>query len=246
MIALLAALAGGYLLGAIPTAALIARAKGKDVFTLGSGNMGAMNTARNLNIWLGALVLLLDVAKGAAATGVGMLVASLTPESATAAATATSAAAAAATAAATVGAVSAIPLALAAPLAAGFGAVLGHAWSAFVRFKGGKALATTLGVSLPLYPQAGLAALVLIIAVYLITRRAGIAGVVTMLAYPVLTLLALDKAGWPREDAFAVVTWVLPIVAVVLLKHLLAWLRRPPKETTGVTADGGGPLADRR
>ncbi len=232
MIALLAALAGGYLLGAIPTAALIARAKGKDVFTLGSGNMGAMNTARNLNIWLGALVLLLDVAKGAAATGVGMLVASLTPESATAAAT--------------VGAVSAIPLALAAPLAAGFGAVLGHAWSAFVRFKGGKALATTLGVSLPLYPQAGLAALVLIIAVYLITRRAGIAGVVTMLAYPVLTLLALDKAGWPREDAFAVVTWVLPIVAVVLLKHLLAWLRRPPKETTGVTADGGGPLADRR
>jgi glycerol-3-phosphate acyltransferase PlsY len=216
VIALLAALAGGYLLGAIPTAALVARARGKDVFALGSGNMGAMNTARNLNVWLGVLVLVLDVAKGAAATAFGMLVASLT---ATAAVDPVGSTASAAT----------IPLALGAPLAAGFGAVLGHAWSAFVRFKGGKALATTLGVSLPLYPQAGLAALVLIVAAYLITRRSGIAAVVTMLAYPVLTLLALDKAGWAREDAFAVVTWVLPISAVVLIKHLIAWLRAPRK-----------------
>lgn len=218
MIALLAALAGGYLLGAIPTAALVARARGKDVFALGSGNMGAMNTARNLNVWLGVLVLALDVAKGAAATGFGMLVAGLTTTAALDPAGAT------------------IPLALNAPLAAGFGAVLGHAWSAFVRFKGGKALATTLGVSLPLYPQAGLAALVLIVAAYLITRRSGIAAVITMLAYPALTLLALDKAGWVREDVFAVVTWVLPIVAVVLIKHLIAWLR-----PTGAAAAPPGP-----
>lgn len=218
LVELLAALAVGYLVGSVPTAAWIARARGKDVFSLGSGNMGAMNTARNLTLGLGVLVLALDVAKGALATYLGLFIA-------------------AASAANTPGVEAP---ALAAPLVAGFGAVLGHAFSMFVGFRGGKALATTLGVSLPLYPQVGLAALILIVALYLIVRRAGLAAIITMLAYPFLALLTLDRSGWPREDSFAVVTGVLPIVAIVLLKHLLAWRNAPKAKASDVTASEAG------
>lgn len=206
MLEALAALGVGYLVGSVPTAAWIARLKGKDVFTLGSGNMGAMNTARNLSFGWGVAVLLLDVAKGSLATWLGLLMS-------------------AASGAGQGGGPA--EAALVAPLAAGFGAVLGHAFSFLVGFRGGKALATTLGVSLPLYPLVGLAALVLIIALYLIVRRSGLAAVITMLTYPLLALLTLDRAGWPREETFAVVTGVLPIVAVVLLKHLMAWRTEP-------------------
>ena len=215
LVELLAALAVGYLVGSIPTAAWIARARGKDVFSLGSGNMGAMNTARNLTLGLGVLVLALDVAKGALATYLGLFIAAASAPGVEAPA-------------------------LAAPLVAGFGAVLGHAFSMFVGFRGGKALATTLGVSLPLYPQVGLAALILIVALYLIVRRAGLAAIITMLAYPFLALLTLDRSGWPREDSFAVVTGVLPIVAIVLLKHLLAWRNAPKAKASDVTASEAG------
>lgn len=215
--AALAALAVGYLLGSVPTAALVARARGQDVFRLGSGNMGAMNTARNLSLGWGVIVLLLDVGKGALATYLGLLMASATA--------------------------AALQLAPspAVPLAAGLGAVLGHAFSMFVRFRGGKALATTLGVSLPYYPAVGLAGLVLIVALYLITRRAGAAAVVTMLAYPALAFLALERLGWPRDETFAVVTGVLPIVAIVLLKHLLA-----RRKEAALTANADGARERRR
>ena len=62
----------GYLIGGLPSAALVARLKGKRIFEVGSGNMGAMNTARNLGWGLGALVLFMDVAKGAAAGALGL------------------------------------------------------------------------------------------------------------------------------------------------------------------------------
>ncbi len=199
----LVALAAGYLIGSFPSAALLARLRGHDVFAVGSGNMGAMNAARNLGFGLGAAVLALDVGKGALATYLGMRMAAFQG----------------------LGDVSALVVAL----AAGFGAVLGHAFSLFVRFRGGKALATTFGVSLPLYPWVGLYGLVLIVALVLLTRRSELASVLTMIAYPVLALFTLERYGWPREHTFVVVTGVVPIVAVVLLRHLLA--RRRPAVT---------------
>jgi acyl phosphate:glycerol-3-phosphate acyltransferase len=69
-IALLVPLA--WLLGAFPTAVLVARAKGRDVLREGSGNPGASNVGRVLGWRWGALVLAADVAKGALAAGVGL------------------------------------------------------------------------------------------------------------------------------------------------------------------------------
>ncbi|MGI8822114.1 MAG: glycerol-3-phosphate 1-O-acyltransferase PlsY [Acidimicrobiia bacterium] len=61
----------GYLVGSIDFAVLVARAQGKDIYEMGSGNPGAANVLRNLG-WKAALpVMLGDVAKGAAAAAVG-------------------------------------------------------------------------------------------------------------------------------------------------------------------------------
>jgi len=64
----------GWLLGTFPSALLVARAHGRDVLKEGSGNPGASNVARLLGWRAGAIVLLLDFAKGAIAAGGGMLI----------------------------------------------------------------------------------------------------------------------------------------------------------------------------
>jgi glycerol-3-phosphate acyltransferase PlsY len=193
---LVAALGVGYLLGAIPSAALAARLRGQRIFDVGSGNMGAMNTARNLGWGLGVAVFAADVGKGALATAAGMAMAravALEPGAA-----------------------------LATALAAGLGAVAGHAWSVFVRFRGGKALATLLGASLPLYPLGGLAGLVLLVALTLLTRRAAWASVATLVLYPLVVALAALRGGAGAETAFALFTGTLPLAAIAIAKH-----RRP-------------------
>src|SRR5690606_41037341 len=208
MLDLLAALAVGYLLGGLPTAAIAARLRGADIFEVGSGNMGAMNTARNLGLPLGVAVALVDVGKGALATYLGMLMAEVSGR--------------------------ADAGALLPALAAGFGAVLGHGFSPWAHFRGGKAIATTFGVSLPLYPIAGLYYLALIVAVYLLTRRfspgAGVAGAVAALVYPLVTLLLLPRFGWGGDELFTLVTGLVPLSLVVLVKYWQAWRRhrRPP------------------
>ncbi|MGH9138496.1 MAG: glycerol-3-phosphate acyltransferase [Acidimicrobiales bacterium] len=67
-----ALLPAAYLLGTFPSAALVARASGVDIMTIGSGNPGASNVARALGWRKGVLVFLLDALKGAAAALVGL------------------------------------------------------------------------------------------------------------------------------------------------------------------------------
>src|SRR6476469_707060 len=64
-----------YLLGTFPSASLVARRRGVDVTAAGSGNPGASNTFRLLGWKAGVVVFALDVAKGAIAAGVGLVVA---------------------------------------------------------------------------------------------------------------------------------------------------------------------------
>ncbi len=194
----LVALAAGYLLGALPTAYLVAKARGVNVFAVGSGSMGAMNTARNLGVGAGLLVLAVDVGKGALATYLGTLMAGIESGG---------------------GDAFALP-SLLPPLAAGLGAVTGHCFSAYVRFRGGQGLATALGAALPLYPYPALYGVVLVVALVLLFRRSGPAILVTLALYPVVTLLALDRHGWPREGTFLVTTFVVLMCLVGLARQL--------------------------
>jgi glycerol-3-phosphate acyltransferase PlsY len=193
MITLLAAMALGYLLGAIPSAAWVARWRGLEIFAVGSGNMGAMNTARNLGYAWGVVVLVMDVAKGVAVTWAALAMASFSG----------------------IGEAGALAVAL----AAGAAAVTGHAWSLYVGWRGGKGLATMLGLSLPLYPWGGLVGLLLLVALTLLTRRPHLATVLGLLAYPWLVSATALRTGESLETAFALFTGMLPLVVVSLLKH---------------------------
>lgn len=199
MFDLLVALALGYLLGSVPTAAIAARLKGKDIFAVGSGNMGAMNSARNLGWGVGVAVALVDVGKGALATYLGLQMADV------------------------LGRVGAAGLALA--MAAAVGAVLGHAFSAWVQFSGGKAIATTFGVTLPLAPLLGLFYLGFIVGIYLIGRHMNLAGTLGALLLPVVTLFLLGREGWFGDELFTVVNGMVPIGLIGAYKHVRAWQR---------------------
>ncbi len=154
----IASLLGAFLLGGIPFSHLIARRRGVDLTTVGSGNVGATNLARALGYGLGAAGLLLDAAKGAVAVLVPR--AALGPQ--------------------------ATPMiqALAAALV-----VLGHSFSPFLRFKGGKGVATGAGAFAVLAPQATLAAVGVFGVVVALTRIVGLGSVVAALALPVAALL---------------------------------------------------------
>jgi acyl phosphate:glycerol-3-phosphate acyltransferase len=120
---LLAALIGGYLLGAIPFGLILARLGGLgDIRKIGSGNIGATNVLRSGRKGLAAATLILDGGKGAVAV---LLAGIWGPD---------------------------------VQLAAGIGAVLGHLYPVWLRFKGGKGVATTLGVLLALAWPVGVAA----------------------------------------------------------------------------------------
>lgn len=194
----LAALAAGYFLGGLPTAALAARWRGRDIFRVGSGNMGAMNTARNLGFALGALVFSVDVAKGAAAAALGGWLLTVAGSS--------------------VGS-------LGGALAAGVGATAGHAWSPYVGFRGGKALATIFGAALLVAPIAAGYALALIVGLTLVLRRATTAAILALTTCPFLAVVVLLRAGAPSERAFAVATGVALMAAISIVKHVQA-LRR--------------------
>ena len=164
---------GGYLLGALPFSAWIARLHGVDLRRVGSGNYGATNVARALGKGWGALALLLDATKGAAAvhwgTHLGLTGWDL--------------------------------------LAVGFCGILGHVASVFLGFRGGKGVATSLGVFVALEPMATSAAFVTFVVVLVLTRYVSLGSMLGGLAL-VLTLVLTRGLDEPATR-FAVVAWVL-------------------------------------
>ncbi len=157
-----------------------------------------MNTARNLGWALGVLVLLLDLGKGALASFIGLQL----------------------------GVLGGDPLIT--PLVAGVGAIIGHLWSVWVGFRGGKGLATTLGVALPVYPLGGLYGLAALLVSVLIFRRVTLATFLIALVYPVGIYLSLASSA-PPERITATTLAACLIALLVALKTFLSTrpVRRP-------------------
>jgi glycerol-3-phosphate acyltransferase PlsY len=150
-----------YLLGSIPTGYLVGRARGVDIRTVGSKNMGATNVFRTVGKTLGILVLLADAAKGwlAVVWLAPLMGHAFSPE--------------------------AIPAGL--KVVAGVGAILGHNYTCWLQFKGGKGIATTGGVFLALAPWALLMALAAWIIVFAATRYVSVASLTAAVVLPVAT-----------------------------------------------------------
>jgi glycerol-3-phosphate acyltransferase PlsY len=168
-----------YLVGSIPFSFLVARAFGvADVRQVGSGNVGATNVLRNAGRKAGGLALLLDAAKGAAAS---LLAVRLAPDQETTWAFAAVA------------------------------AVLGHMYPVWLRFRGGKGVATGVGAFAPLAPEAALGATVLFLLTLAVTRYVSVSSIVGAGS---LALLAL-VLGSPEP-----VVWAAALTAaLVVLRH---------------------------
>lgn len=184
-----------YLLGSIPFGYLIVRAReGSDIRQTGSGGTGATNVSRRAGKAAGVLTLLLDAFKGAAAVLIAMWVLNVPvtgdPNVANLQTSAAWFVAAAALA-----------------------AILGHIFPVWLKFRGGKGVATGVGVFLVLMPAVvGIAALIFV-GIVLLTRYVSLGSIVAALSIPVLLLLKFKFVAPPANSA--------PLMTVALLGALL-------------------------
>jgi glycerol-3-phosphate acyltransferase PlsY len=150
------AIVAAYLIGAVPTGFLVARAFGVgDIRRHGSGNIGATNVLRAAG-WMPALLtLILDIAKGYGAVWLGARLAGGAPSIA----------------------------------ACALAAVVGNCWSVFLRFRGGKGVATGLGALLALVPWAVVPAIPVWLAIALTTRYVSLGSILAAACVPFGALL---------------------------------------------------------
>jgi glycerol-3-phosphate acyltransferase PlsY len=175
-----------YLLGSIPTGYLLYRIfRRQDIRSVGSGNIGATNVLRAGGKGLGAATFVLDVVKGCTAVWLGGYLASLW--------------------------MPAVPLRSAEAFAA-LCAVLGHMFPIWLRFRGGKGVATGFGVFLFICPWAALASIATFVVVFGITRYVAIASIIGAAVFPVFAWFLVTGARPPFFFAAAIGVSLLIIV----------------------------------
>lgn len=163
----------GYLLGSLPFGYLVARAHGVDIFKAGSGNPGATNVKRVLGSRAGNLTYLLDALKGAAAAA-GPWVWQVSQGTIFGVAVGQG----------SLHGVHAVDVALPYCLAGLVGAVLGHTFSVFTHFRGGKGVATASGGLLVLMPVPILIGATVWFLIFLLTRYVSLASIAAAIVVP--------------------------------------------------------------
>jgi glycerol-3-phosphate acyltransferase PlsY len=159
LLAIVLIAAGAYLLGSIPTGYLLVRFfRREDIRSMGSGNIGATNVLRFGGKGLGAATFLIDVLKGSGAVWLGALAAAHF--------------------------VPGLPGRDAQGLAALF-AVLGHMFTPWLRFRGGKGVATGFGVFLVAAPWAALASIAVFAVVLAVSRYVSLGSIAGAASFPV-------------------------------------------------------------
>ncbi len=165
-----------YLLGSIPFGYLLVRIfRGEDVRATGSGNIGATNVARTGSKGLAVTTLLLDALKGYAAVMFAFWLAEKQRFGATLSTGLYDRA--------TTPAISSHTVFFLAALAA-FVAILGHVFTVWLRFKGGKGVATAAGAFIALAPRAMLVVFVIFILIVALTRYVSLGSIVAGAAFP--------------------------------------------------------------
>lgn len=174
-----------YILGSIPTAVWVGKAfYDIDVREYGSGNAGATNTFRVLGKKAGIPVLLIDALKGFAAVKLALLFAEE-------------------------------PISEAAfvnyQLGLGIAAVIGHIFPVFAGFRGGKGIATLLGLMLAVHLQGALFALGVFILVFALTRFVSLGSMISALSFPFIIVLIFHTTV-PSLIVFSMFVAILVLV----------------------------------
>jgi len=177
----------GYLLGSIPFGLILVRVvRGEDVRLTGSGNIGATNVARSGGAMLGITTLILDALKGYLSVFIASILSQRSPG---------------------------VELGLAASLAA-LCAILGHVFPIWLKFRGGKGVATAVGAFVGLAPRAVFVVLAIFIVIVLISRYVSLGSVVASAMFPLLAFFL-----YRAESSPAAVAVTLAASLLIILKH---------------------------
>jgi glycerol-3-phosphate acyltransferase PlsY len=174
-----------FLLGSIPFGVIVSRAKGVDIFSVGSGNIGATNVIRAVGPVLGIFVFLLDVLKGFVP---GVLAHFLMKDQ---------------------------PFGIEGQtwsFILGSIAIVGHMFSPWIGFKGGKGVATGLGAMLSSIPITGLLALAVMIPVTAVSRYVSLGSIIAALS-------TIPISHFVAKDSPQVLPILLLFNVVVIVKH---------------------------
>jgi glycerol-3-phosphate acyltransferase PlsY len=179
-----------YFIGSVPAGYLAGRLAGVDIRTVGSGNVGATNALRTLGKPFGYAVFLFDFGKGVAAVAISIFI----YEHSDAIRTSRELCG----------------------IIAGVCCVIGHVYPIWLRFKGGKGVATSAGVLFALMPVAALVVGVIWIVVFQATRYVSIASVLAAVAAP-LAVGGMLWIGWVRAPVLLYLS--LFLAAIVVFRH---------------------------
>jgi glycerol-3-phosphate acyltransferase PlsY len=176
-----------YLIGSIPTAVWISRSiHGIDIRDYGSGNAGATNTFRVLGPRLGSIVMLVDVIKGFVGTSLYIL----------------------------------LPFYMTSELdrtnfmiALGLAAVIGHIFPIWAGFRGGKGVATLLGMAVAIQPVVAACCLAVFLLVLVLTRFVSLSSIIAGICFMVCILFIFNEKE-PLYRIFAVL-----VALMVVLTH---------------------------
>lgn len=179
-------LIGAYLLGSIPTAVWIGKYFYRiDVREYGSGNAGATNAFRVLGKKAGIPVLLIDVLKGFAAVCLAYL-SHYTPNS---------------------------NQLINLQLVLGIASLVGHIFPIFASFRGGKGIATLLGIILAIHPYAALVSMAIFIVVLLTSSYVSLSSMIAAVCFPVIVI------GVFQTSAPSLIIFSILIAIMVLITH---------------------------
>ncbi len=195
------AIVAAYFIGAIPFGLIIAKAHGKDLRTIGSGNIGATNVSRALGRKWGYICFLLDFLKGF----IPML--AMLPF--------------------------ASPISVQTPtqkiiilflwLTVGCAAILGHIFPVYVKFKGGKGVATSFGIAMGLWPYYTISALIaalLWIGTVLIWRYVSLSSIIASICFPIAFItMIIIRPYWEISVLWPLLIPAFAIPAMVILRH---------------------------
>jgi acyl phosphate:glycerol-3-phosphate acyltransferase len=185
LLSIVLAVAGGYLLGSIPTSVWVGRMfHGIDVREHGSGNAGATNVIRVLGWKTGVPVMIVDVAKGWFAASLPVIFHLAETNS---------------------------DLLVSLQIATGMAAMIGHVYPLFAGFRGGKGVGTTFGVLLSLNLFLTLSCLGVFLAILLITGYVSLSSMSAGLAFPLL-VFTVFKTPSPVFRIFSVIVALALII----------------------------------
>ena len=194
-------IAGAYLLGSIPFGLIIAKAHGIDLRSVGSGNIGATNVGRAVGKKWGYICFALDVLKGF----IPMLAVMpfTTPVS--------------------VQTQTERILILFFWLAVGCAAILGHVFPIYVKFKGGKGVATSFGIALGLWPYYTICAVIAILiwlAVLILWKYVSLASIIAAVSFPIaLIAMIIIRPDWQFVTLWPLFIPAFAIPFLVTLRH---------------------------